>query len=166
MKPWMTATDISLIEKLLLDLNKANLNILEWGSGGSTKYFTGFLTSKGIDYNWLSLEYNGAWCEKIAAFHIPNTTIVLFDVGNTNLKQRYTNMDDYIRYPMNLDKKFDFILVDGRKRRRCLLNASKLLNAGGVVVLHDAERTYYHSAFSSYKTSKFLSNTLWMGQND
>jgi hypothetical protein len=166
MKPWMEDKDIRLIEKLLLGLNKSHLNVLEWGAGGSTKHFTEFLTSKKITYDWTALEYNKNWFERVAAFNIPNVALALFDVGNDNLKQRNINMDDYVRYPMTLGKKFDFILVDGRKRRRCLINASQLLNAGGVVALHDAQRKYYHCAFASFKTSKFLSTTLWTGRNE
>lgn len=161
----MEKKDIQLIEKTLLGLNKSHLNVLEWGAGGSTKYFTNFLTSKGITYSWVSIEYNKKWFDKVVSLSIPNARIILFDVGNDDLKQRYTNMDEYVEYPMTLGNTFDFVLVDGRKRRRCLLNASKILSPNGAVILHDAQRTYYHCAFTSYKTSKFLSKTLWMGQN-
>lgn len=165
MKPWMSKEDISKIEALLLNRNKPHLSILEWGSGGSTLHFTSFLSRKGITYDWLSIEYNKKWAEKIKKKNINNTKIVLFDVGNDDLKQRYTDMDEYVNYPLLMNKLFDFILVDGRKRRRCLINASKLLFPNGVVTLHDAQRKYYHCAFSNYSYSKFLTKTLWVGKN-
>ena len=166
MKPWMDNKDIHIIEKTLLGLGKKNINVLEWGAGGSTEYFTGFLKAHGIKYNWTSIEYNKVWAEKVLTLKIPDVSIVLFDVGNNALRQKYTNMDDYVKYPTTLNKKFDFILIDGRKRRRCLINSSKLLNTGSVVMLHDAQRKYYHCAFANFKTSIFLSTTLWMGKNE
>ncbi len=58
MLPWMNAKDISIIEQTLLNLNKQNINVLEWGAGCSTEYFTNFLKKHNIKYNWISIEYN------------------------------------------------------------------------------------------------------------
>lgn len=167
----MTEGEIKALEKILLNLAKKNqnkINVLEWGSGGSTIYFTDFLRKNDIDYDWLSLEYNKDWHDEISKLKAgdSHTKIVLFDVGNTELKQRQTNMDDYINYPAALGKKYNFILVDGRKRRRCLLEAKKLLAPGGVVVLHDAHRKYYHCAFTNFPYSRFVKTSLWVGKNE
>lgn len=164
MKPWMSEKDIFELEKALLNLKKDHLDVLEWGSGGSTKHFSEFLTSKSISYSWVSIEYNKKWAEKITQLRIPNCNIILFDVGNDTLKQRNTNMDEYVNYPKTLNKKFDFILVDGRKRRRCLIEAKDILKENGLVALHDAQRTYYHCAFKYFSNASFLSKTLWAGQ--
>ena len=170
MKPWMKEGEIKSLEKILLNLGKklSTLRILEWGSGGSTVHFTDFLKNRGIAYEWLSLEYNKDWYGEIRKLKSgdPRAKIVLFDVGNAELKQRHANMDDYVSYPAKLGEKYDFILVDGRKRRRCLLEAKKLLLPGGVVVLHDAERKYYHCAFSRFPYSRFLRTSLWVGKNE
>ena len=170
MKPWMKEGEIKSLEKILLNLGKklSTLRILEWGSGGSTVHFTDFLKNRGIAYEWLSLEYNKDWYGEIRKLKSgdPRAKIVLFDVGNAELKQRHANMDDYVSYPAKLGEKYDFILVDGRKRRRCLLEAQKLLLPGGVVVLHDAERKYYHCAFSRFPYSRFLRTSLWVGKNE
>ena len=170
MKPWMKESEIRNLEKILLDLGKKShrLQILEWGSGGSTLHFTDFLKNRGIAYEWLSLEYNKDWYGEIQKLKSgdPRAKIVLFDVGNAELKQRHANMDDYVSYPAKLGEKYDFILVDGRKRRRCLLEAQKLLLPGGVVALHDAERKYYHCAFLRFPYSRFLRTSLWVGKNE
>lgn len=165
MTPWMDGKDIRLIKNKIIAINKQHISVLEWGSGGSTEHFSKFMSDNNITYDWTSIEYNKEWYDKIVALNIPHAKIVLFDVGNTKLKQRNTNMDEYVAYPMTLNKKFDFILVDGRKRRRCLINASKLLLKDGVVFLHDAQRKYYHCAFKHFSDHKFLTNTLWMGKN-
>ena len=170
MKPWMKEGEIKSLEKILLNLGKklSTLRILEWGSGGSTVHFTDFLKNRGIAYEWLSLEYNKDWHDEIQKLKSgdPRAKIVLFDVGNAELKQRHANMDDYVSYPAKLGEKYDFILVDGRKRRRCLLEAQKLLLPGGVVALHDAERKYYHCAFLRFPYSRFLRTSLWVGKNE
>lgn len=166
----MKNSEVRSLEKILLDLGKKQspLQILEWGSGGSTVHFTDFLKSRGIFYKWLSLEYNRGWFDEIKALKNgdPNTKIILFDVGNNELKQRKTNMDEYVNYPKTLGVKYDFILVDGRKRRRCLIEAKNLLAPGGVAVLHDAGRRYYHCAFSHYPYGRFLRPFLWVGKNE
>ena len=164
MEPWMSFNDIKLIEREIINLNKPHISVLEWGSGGSTEHFTKFMADNNITYDWVSLEYNCKWYNKVLKCGIPNTEVVLFDVGNNSLKQRKTNMDEYVKYPLTLGKKFDLILVDGRKRRRCLVNASKIIKPGGIVLLHDAERKYYHCAFDSFYNYKFLSPTLWSGR--
>ena len=154
------------IESKLLSYG-LRIDVLEWGSGGSTVYFTQFLKNKGIAYTWTSIEYSKVWYEKISSIlkDDKNVSIVLFDVGNTNVKQPDIPMNEYVVYPSTIGKKYDVILVDGRKRRRCLLETSKMLKPGGVVLLHDARRTYYHSAFSAYPDSRMILWTgLWQGK--
>jgi len=166
MKPQMTQEEVQVLENILVSFGD-RVDVLEWGSGGSTVYFTKFLKENNIDYTWTSIEYNLIWFNKIkeSVKDDPKTNIILFDVGNTQLKQRYTQMDDYISYPSKLDKKYDLIIVDGRKRRRCLVEASKVLKPSGVVLLHDARRTYYHCAFSLFPDSRILLRTgLWQGK--
>ncbi len=166
MIPQMTQKEISVIENILSS-HGPHLDVLEWGSGGSTVYFTKFLRDRGISYSWTSIEYNKIWYDKIfkATENDKNIELILFDVGNTDLKQPNTQMDEYVKYPSTLNKKYDLILIDGRKRRRCLIEASKLLKPGGIVLLHDGRRTYYHSAFSLYPDSRMLLRTgLWRGK--
>jgi hypothetical protein len=162
----MLSNEIEAIENILLSYGK-HIDVLEWGSGGSTVYFTRFLRESGISYSWTSMEYNKQWYEKIteAVKEDPDTKLYLFDVGNTELKQRFTNMDEYVTYPASLGKKYDVIIVDGRKRRRCLLEVAKLLKPNGTAILHDARRTYYHSAFKMYPDSRIVARSgLWFGR--
>ncbi|MBU1046185.1 class I SAM-dependent methyltransferase [Patescibacteria group bacterium] len=169
-KPFMKKGEIKVIEKQLLLLGNQNkkINILEWGSGGSTVYFSKFLIDNNIDYSWLSIEYNRKWYEKVINFAkgLNNTKVVLFDVGNNNLRQKNIEMTEYVNYPKTLNKKFDFILVDGRKRRRCLLESKELLEPNGVVFLHDAQRKYYHCVLKNYPDSLFIGPYLWRGKNE
>jgi predicted O-methyltransferase YrrM len=161
MMPWMNEIDTHLIEKQILGLNKNYISVLEWGAGGSTSYFTSFMRDNNISYQWISLEYNEEWYDRIVGLNIPNVELKLFGIKTMS---GVRILPEYISYPLTLNKKFDFILVDGRSRRKCLVNASKIINEDGVVLLHDADRTYYHCAFNNYNTYNFLSPTLWMGK--
>ena len=169
-KPFMQKGEIKVIKKQLLLLGKQNkkIYILEWGSGGSTYYFSKFLEDNNIEYTWTSIEYNKRWYNKVLSLlkENRNVSVVLFDVGNDNLRQRNLEMNEYVDYPNTINKKFDFVLVDGRKRRRCLLEAQKLLNPNGVVFLHDAQRKYYHCVLKNYEDSCFVGPYLWRGKNE
>jgi predicted O-methyltransferase YrrM len=94
---------------------------------------------------------------------------VVFDAGKLtpylegHEADRQANLDAYVDYPVARGLKFDFILVDGRKRRRCLLTAAQCLRPNGVVVLHDAYRTYYQCAFERFFAHRMFGEILWIG---
>jgi hypothetical protein len=58
-------------------------------------------------------------------------------------------MQSYVDFPKSLDTRFGFVLVDGRARCFCLRVGYQLLDAGGSLVIHDAQRTDYHDAIDS-----------------
>lgn len=163
----MAPEEIQVIEECLLEVARefGPISCLEWGAGGSTLHFASLVASKHQLCHWLAIEYNAKWYEKVceATSHIRGVDVKLFDVGNPHLRQRYTNMDEYVTYPATLGRKWDFILVDGRKRRRCLLEAQQLLRPNGIVVLHDADREYYHCALDGF-SGEFVLPTVWIGR--
>ena len=163
--PQMSQKEIRFFENILLKYRQ-HVDVLEWGTGGSTVYFTSFLRKNNISYIWTSIEYNREWYDYISEMTKRDECIhlFLFDVGNTKLKQRDVSMEDYITRPAMIGKKYDIILVDGRKRRRCLLEAKKLLKPEGVVILHDAQRKYYHCVFSEYPDSRRVLRKFWIGK--
>ena len=65
-------------------------------------------------------------------------------------------MADYIEHPGTHDVTYDIAIVDGRARTHCVAEAMKLLRSGGVVILHDAQRTQYHDAIRKVGDVKFL----------
>lgn len=162
-KPWMSDHDIAYIEDILIkrfEFNKHKpIKVFEWGSGGSTYYFAKFLTSLDAKFEWVSVEYNKRWFEDVsrAVSWCDSVKIYPYLVKNDWLKQRRTKMDTYIKSASKLGCDYDLILVDGRKRRRCVLEASKLLGYRGRVVLHDAHREYYHcsTVLNKFNNSKF-----------
>ena len=113
------------------------VDILEWGSGNSTKYFPEYLQSKGIEYTWTALEHNKDWYERVNSWNVPNVNLILAD-------------KDSKKY-LKPSGKYDVIYVDGRNRVKCLQYAKKILKKGGVVLLHDAQREKYKEGFDGYK---------------
>ncbi|MDX1995231.1 MAG: hypothetical protein SF029_22805 [bacterium] len=93
--------------------------------------------------------------------------LVVFDYGLLNPyrrpEDRRVNMDDYISYPASLEQPFDIIMVDGRKRRRCLLQALEIAGEKTIVFCHDAHRAYYHCAFNQYSHHRLIGDWLWVG---
>jgi len=150
-KPWMKYKEIDIIEEILKNLQPSRC--LEWGSGYSTIYFPNFVSKSS---KWISIEHDKDWAAKIESinqklnveiFHIqPNH----FPWTDKYKDGAYSDLADYIEFPRRFGS-FDFILVDGRVRKDCLTTAYELVKNEGVVILHDANRDYYHEPFGLYK---------------
>ncbi len=164
----MGSRETRIVEDALLGGRRAPLRVLEWGCGGSTVYFPRFLASRGIPYRWWSVEYDRDWYRAVAerVKDDGNVKVALFAVVGEDPWSRACRMDEYVSFPATLGETFDVILVDGRKRRRCLLEAKSLLAPGGVVLLHDAQRRRYRCALADYPDSRFLTRKLWRGTNE
>jgi len=171
-KPYMKHKEIAIILELL-ERKKAKY-CLEWGAGYSTYYFPKHLNEDAL---WISLEHDKYWANTIKhiigantkVYHIPPNNYPWTDEHNDG---SYTDLKDYVEFPRSLGMRFDFILVDGRARRNCLICALDLLNSGGVVVLHDANRKYYRDPCKLYRYQvSFTDNRedaggLWIGSKD
>ncbi len=165
--PWMSPSQAAHIERLLT--RPESIDVFEWGSGGSTLHFTKILHRRGIDFRWIAAEYNRQWHRKVVAAlkqtpFADRVEVLLFPVGNDRLLQRNTPMDEYVAAARNTGRRFDLILVDGRKRRRCLLEASRLLKPGGRAVLHDASRRHYRCATKPFVHGRYVEPDLWIGR--
>jgi len=191
-KAWMTVRDGDLLELLLL-AHAARIgspvDVLEWGAGRSSLYYSERLAEQGLLGNWLSIEHNrGFFLGEIepelsrrptASYvlsedHAPATagttlSAVVFDGGDLQPydpdreQDRRADLDAYVALPASLGRRFDIAIVDGRKRRRCLLEASSLLSENGIAILHDAWRPYYQCAFEAYAHSIRVGDELWVG---
>lgn len=157
MTPWMHPVEVS--QFLAAAESTAPKRCLEWGAGGSTVLLLTLPTVEEV----VSIEHNRSWYET-----------VLKDVCDPRLKSHYVPADkpgmderpgsvwaelaehnpsllrSYVAAP---DGVFDFILVDGRARRFCLLKGYTLLKSGGVMVLHDAQRAMYHDVLKPLEAS-------------
>jgi len=95
--------------------------------------------------------------------------LVVFDYGllkpSRRKEDREIMIDDYVIYPSTLQKTFDVIIVDGRKRSRCLIEAAQIAKDQTIVFCHDAHRQYYHSAFNHYPYHRLVGDWLWVGSH-
>jgi hypothetical protein len=115
--------------------------VLEWGSGGSTMYWPRMFPL--ID--WVSIEHNPDYAQALKGKITPNVTLKQLD------------FPDYHELRPDQVGMFDLIIVDGRKRVRCLEIGRDLLVHGGAVLLHDAGRERYATARKYYQTITVLS---------
>lgn len=160
--PWMQPDQIELMERLLTSFGKKKINVVEWGAGGSTVYFPKFLESKGIDYFWMSIEHQEEWANEVKKKVAKNEKIKVHLLQPKADNPAWINLDHYVTFPrMCCDmakQKFDFVLVDGRARARCLVEAKFCINPDGIIALHDAERTKYHYVLPIYEKGRMIAS--------
>lgn len=173
--PAQSLGDMAIIKEILASGDGDRVNVLEWGSGASTTYYPRYLRSIRREFEWHAIENSSQWRQRVEekvrranltaqvqihCFEFPG----FWDLpGYTPAEPvppaSYSSSDDvskYIDAPKELGLKFDLIVIDGRFRRRCLLVAKDVLAPNGVVLLHDAQKTQYHSSLSSFSHVKFL----------
>jgi hypothetical protein len=173
--PAQSRTDIEIFKDALADLGGDKIQVLEWGSGRSTFYYSEHMLAQGREFNWLAIENSGDWarisnnklagtslesriqidCFEFPPFweldgYYPDPSILAAEYDNN------PNVENYVNHPRDVGNKFDLIFIDGRFRRRCLLTALDVLAPGGLVVLHDAWRTHYHSALDEYSNVRLM----------
>jgi predicted O-methyltransferase YrrM len=150
--------------------------VLEWGSGGST---AGVLNLVPSIERYVSVEHNEAWYSRVKSLvtdprlelHLvppaePEPVIPARAWGRTRRRlllewfSRCENepglMADYVALPGKLHDSYDFILVDGRARSRCIQAGYELLVSGGVIVIHDAHRPEYRAAIEALPNHLFI----------
>lgn len=177
--PWMRYREIELIVDLLKNLKPKNC--LEWGTGTGTQFFTNFIST---DSKWISIEHNKDWAITVIEQNKKhNVEIVLKEPNHEPIPGLYSghldasihdgpyeDFKDYIEYP-EVKAPFDFILIDGRARVPCLIKAKDMLSDDGIVMLHDANRRFYHEGFRHYEKSILFSDQrqtsggIWIGTN-
>jgi hypothetical protein len=164
--PWITFRAIDYLDKYL----KPDMKVFEYGSGGSTIYF-----SKKCD-EVVSVEHNKEWYEMvvktIAAKKIRNTEVLLaepiketgIDSINFDEPSAFNSSDEnfsgysfreYVekihKYPKGY---FDVVVVDGRSRPSCYYAAIEAIRPGGIIIFDNTERESYHRAIEESISQK------------
>jgi len=177
-RPWTSPASILFFDKFL----NYKMVGLEYGSGRSTFYFAKKLK------HLISIEHHEGWynsvkskltenkVENVDYYLIPKKEVsankedldIYLDQYN-ELGSKKTFEDYYNKVNEYADSYFDFILIDGRSRVRCGLNAIPKLNKGGIFVLDNSERERYeplHKALDSWPkvntTNGFTNTTIWI----
>jgi len=145
--PRMRPQEEDIVRDVLVRLQPSQC--LEWGSGMSTLRFPALVPP---ETRWLSVEHDRRWAEVVRrANPRPNvaTAFVPPDQPDWSGDGPDAAFRSYIAYPSSFGP-FDFVLIDGRARASALRAAPDLLADGGVVILHDANRTEYMDACGGF----------------
>jgi hypothetical protein len=139
--PWINYPVIRILEERL----RKDLNVFEFGSGHSTLFFAHLVRHVG------SVENDPAWFDFMKA-RIPDNVTLLLRTKDTDGK--------YCRSISETKSEYDLVLVDGKDRLNCVLQAMKNLSARGVILLDDSERPEYVEGMVSMKKKGFLALTV------
>jgi hypothetical protein len=121
--------------------------VLEYGTGNSTSYLYELCRDRGATL-LLSLDNYGPYQEAFRK-RLPQgnflrlETVDLQSHGDGREQDRW----NFATYPMSLNRAFDLIFIDARRRNECLLVASEILSGDGIAIVHDASRIRYAPGF-------------------
>jgi hypothetical protein len=153
--PLMHKKEYKFLEKYLDE----NDELLEWGSGASTIYFSGLV--KHVNSIEHDVDFYLPLMKNIKSFDIKN--IDLHIVNGTNVtdskKERYIQFKEYIEYPITKKMTFTKILIDGRARKHCANFIYDYIDENVIVFIHDfnfndvegyVDETYFDDILSKY----------------
>jgi len=146
--PFMAHGEIVLLDNLLEELKPKTC--LEWGAGASTLYFP---KKHSCIEKWDAIEHDGTYFKLVNELKTTKTNLYFF------------NRKNYALFPIGAEQKYDFILVDGIKRVKCLEVASNCLNKGGVCVLHDSGRIRYEKGYKFFKHHEEMISGIGVNKN-
>ena len=173
--PWMTYDAID----FLTTICKPDMRIFEWGSGGSTFFF-----SKRC-LRVVTVEHDPKWSElladKLKELSVANVDYIEIpgeEVSDWE-KRDYRNPDDFVSRDRNSiglsyekyvkaieeypDNYFDIVVVDGRARKCCIKHAIPRLKKGGYLVVDNTERKYYLAGFPELQNREEWGKTEFQG---
>lgn len=164
--PWLTFPAIDYLDKYITKKHR----ILEYGGGSSSIYFSRRAGKV------VTVEHHAGWFENIskviAEKEITNWKGMLFPAeegapfGNDIADpSHYVSGDpesagkNYHAYAAAIDQfpdeYFDAVLVDGRVRPSCMYHAIPKINKGGLLILDNSDRAYYHTALRDRIQNEF-----------
>jgi hypothetical protein len=147
--PWITFEALGFLN----NLNLKDIQIFEYGSGGSSLYFS----NRGAHV--ISIEHNKDWFLSLKSIlsKIENKLVIdlrliepekesqptVFSENDKNYAgysfKKYS--DSILQYPEGL---FDLIVIDGRARPFCLYNSISKVKDGGYILFDNSNRVSYH----------------------
>lgn len=140
-KPGMPEEDWKFIRGYL----KPSFTMLEWGSGGSTTFFSYYVKK------YYSIEHNLKWFKTVISNieKEKRKNVVLYYVPAP--EKNYSKYTTLILDNELKDMYFDVVLIDGRNRVECAKKILDFIDENSFVFLHDAERERYKEIFNYYE---------------
>ena len=161
--PWMVYEAIDWLESFL----SAEMQVFEWGSGGSTIFFSKRVQSV------VTIEHDTKWYSavnrQLRLSNTRNVRLVLCNPEESKTREgAYASTDEaykglsFRRYVEAIeiypDGFFDLVVVDGRARASCLSHAWVKIRPGGYLLLDNSDRSEYQRAkepLSDWEEQKF-----------
>lgn len=155
--PWWTYDAIQHVEAFLKSRPAAR--VFEFGSGASTLWLakrSGQIISIEHDTNWFPIvedRLKKLGLKEKVTYHLIEP--VALEAGQTTAygssKPGHEHLDfkDYVTSLSKDSGLFDLIVVDGRAREACLLEAKNKLTPGGIILFDNSNRARYTKALTS-----------------
>ena len=133
--PWVDTKALAAISSMV----HTDMDVFEWGSGGSTVWFAGRARSVH------SVEHDRDWFQDVsdAASHHSLCNVWMQLVCTKQSEGELPDWSAYESSCLHAGCLFDIVFVDGRSRVKCFEAALKVIKPGGIILLHDAERPRY-----------------------
>ena len=157
--PWITFWTIDYLEEFL---NK-KMSVFEYGGGGSTLFFASRVAEL------VTVEHNQEWFSGLTIEMKKNTTVqwtsnmiqpeLVKETSNLKIDRPEDYFSDDENFKLHTfkeyasrideypDEHFDIVLVDGRARPSCMLHSLRKVKKNGLLILDNADRTYYLTYF-------------------
>ncbi len=179
--PAQTRQEIRLFKEIFnfVCSDHKTIRIFEWGSGYSSIYYARYLSGR-TKFQWHSIDNNPGWhmkvkemaaedgLEEVTRFYKKEFPPFWEKPGWGEIPPPCGRFApqlpaeiEYIQLPIELDIKFNVVIVDARFRRRCLETARHILTDDGIVILHDAQKPQYQEGIDQYPHHAFLSTGAW-----
>lgn len=138
--PWLGRT---LIDYLMKHINKSH-TVFEWGMGNSTFFWSEHANKV------VSVEHDAPWFARVREA-VGNSTI-------NNVSLEFCPLEyggEYSKKILATNEEYDCILIDGRDRVNCAINAVQRLKSNGVIIWDDSESVFYQKGFDFLKKQGF-----------
>jgi hypothetical protein len=130
--------------QFLKDNLTKEMSVFEYGSGYSTLFFA--KRAKKV----YTVEHNREWIDKMELDSGDNIIVIFEELGK-----------EYEESITKIPEKFDFIIIDGRRRVLCIKAAIKKLKENGFLVLDDSDRNEYQEEIDYLLQSGFKVINFW-----
>lgn len=128
--PWITYPAIDFLARRI----RPEMTVFEYGSGASTRWWASRVR------HVVACEHDAAWYQKVRRNLPANAELhhVPLEYGG-----------DYSKKILEYQNAFDLVVVDGRDRINCAINALSALKPDGVIVWDNSERKRYEPGFEA-----------------
>lgn len=126
-------------------------SFLEWGAGYTTQMTIEHIGERAVEL-FLTIDHNKEYLEKVVEPYSECGYLhsKFMSLTGPCVDDRDTGLN-YSTYPFTVNRTFDFIFIDGRRRMECATMALALSDPDSIIVIHDYRRTRYQPLLAFYR---------------